>query len=271
MSVANDNLCAPGTSMANARCYNRRAMIFTIAVDGPAASGKTVVGRRLAESLGYWFLDTGIMYRAVTWLALERGVSPDDAEGLGRLAAAVQLRPVSMQGEAVELAGTRVGPELRESHVDNNVSNVSRHTAVREALVEQQRNYADSVVWGMDEEIRAASHPHPNPPPDGEGKLGGIVMIGRDIGTVVLPDAELKVYLTASARERAARRWREMRERGQAADLEQVLAEIEARDAIDSSRDASPLRPATDAWQLDTTCLEIDQVVWNILRRVNAG
>ena len=244
-------------------------MIRTIAVDGPAASGKTVVGRRLAEFLGYWFLDTGIMYRAVTWLALERGVSPDDSEGLGRLAEAVQLRPVSMQGEAVEVAGTRVGPELREHRVDSNVSNVSRHPAVRDALVEQQRKYADLVVWGPDEESLAASHPHPNIFPEGEGKLGGIVMIGRDIGTVVLPDAGLKVYLTASALERASRRCREMLDRGQAADLGKVLAEIEARDAIDSSRDVSPLRPAPDAWELDTTCLEIDEVVMAILQRVN--
>lgn len=229
-------------------------MIRTIAVDGPAASGKTVVGRRLAESLGYWFLDTGIMYRAVTWLALERGVSPDDSEGLGRLAAAVQLRPVSMQGEAVEVAGTRVGPELRENRVDSNVSNVSRHPAVRDALVEQQRIYAESVTGRGNGSI-----------PDGSG----IVMIGRDIGTVVLPDAGLKVYLTASAMERASRRCRDMQERGQAADLANVLADIEARDAIDSSRDASPLRPAQDAWQLDTTLLEIDEVVRAILQRVN--
>ena len=242
--------------MVNGRCYNRGAMIRTIAVDGPAASGKTVAGRRLAESLDYWFLDTGIMYRAVTWLALERGVSPDDSEGLGRLAGAVQLRPVSMQGEAVEVAGTRVGPELRENRVDNNVSNVSRHPAVRKALVEQQRNYADSVTGRESGSIL-----------DGNG----IVMIGRDIGTVVLPDAGLKVYLTASARERAARRCREMQGQGQAADLANVLADIEARDAIDSSRDTSPLRPAPDAWELDTTCMEIDEVVNAILQRVNAG
>ncbi len=246
----------PASQRMRPRCYNRRAMIRTIAVDGPAASGKSVVGRRLAESLSYWFLDTGIMYRAVTWLALEQGVSPDDSAGLGELAAAVQLRPVSMQGEAVEVAGARVGPELRESRVDNNVSNVSRHPAVREALVEQQRNYADSVTGAGNGSI-----------PGGNG----IVMIGRDIGTVVLPDAGLKVYLTASARERAARRCREMQGRGQAADIEKVLGEIEARDAIDSSRDASPLRPATDAWQLDTTCLEIDEVVRAILLRVNGG
>ena len=231
-------------------------MIRTIAIDGPAASGKSVVGRRLAETLDYWFLDTGIMYRAVTWLALEQGVSPADADGLGLLAAAVQLRPVSMQGEAVEVAGTRVGPELREARVDNNVSNVSSHVSVREALVEQQRNYASSVTRGGN-----GTKPNGN----------GIVMIGRDIGTVVLPDAGLKVYLTASARERASRRLREMQGRGVAADLVTVLAEIESRDAIDSTRAASPLRPADDAWQLDTTSMDVDAVVSAILRRVAEG
>ena len=232
-------------------------MIRTIAIDGPAASGKSVVGRRLAERLGYWFLDTGIMYRAVTWLALERGVSPDDSDGLGTLVGAVQLRPVSMRGESVEVAGTLVGPELREPRVDGNVSNVSRHPTVREALVRQQRDYAVSVTAGRNG--------------SGQRSDAGIVMIGRDIGTVVLPDAGLKVYLTASAGERANRRSREIQERGQAADAARVLAEIEARDAIDSSRDASPLRPADDAWLLDTTCLEIDEVVAAILQRVNVG
>ena len=241
-------------------------MIHDIAIDGPAASGKTVVGRRLARRLDWWFLDTGIMYRAVTWLASERGVSPEDADALGGLAEFVQVKPVSKDGDSVEVAGRRVGPELRESRVDNSVSNVSRHPAVRRALVEQQRNYASVVVWGLDKGGRSGSHPHPNPPPEGEGTLGGIVMIGRDIGTVVLPDAGLKVYLTASAEQRALRRWREMQERGDDAELEAVLSEIEARDAIDSSRDDSPLRPAADAWQLDTSDLAVDEVVEAIMR-----
>ena len=231
-------------------------MIQTIAIDGPAASGKSVVGRRLAQRLDFWFLDTGIMYRALTWLALEQGISPNDGDGLGTLAGAVRLRPDSMQGESVEVEGTRVGPELREPRVDSNVSNVSRHSEVRKALVERQREYAKSVTNrgnGM-----------------GQWRTGsGIVMVGRDIGTVVLPDAELKVFLNASAGERASRRCREMRQRGQAADLAEVLSEIEARDSIDSSRDASPLRPAEDAWQLDTTCLDVDEVVSAILQRVN--
>ena len=234
-------------------------MIQIIAIDGPAASGKTVVGRELARRLGYWFLDTGIMYRAVTWLALERGVSPDDADGLGRLTEAVQVRPISKDGDSVEVAGRpgsliELGPELRQSRVDNNVSNVSRHSNVRRALVEQQRHYAGAVVSG----INGAQA-------DDSGR--GIVMIGRDIGTVVLPQAGLKVYLTASAEQCALRRWREMQERGQDANVETVQSEIEARDVIDSSRDDSPLRPAEDAWLLDTSSLTVSEAVEAILRQ----
>ena len=228
-------------------------MIHDIAIDGPAASGKTVVGRRLARRLGWWFLDTGIMYRAVTWLALERGVSPGDADALGGLAEFVQVKPVSKDGDSVEVVGRLVGPELREPRVDNNVSNVSRHPAVRRALVEQQRNYAATVVHGLN-----GSSP---------GSIeSGIVMIGRDIGTVVLPGAGLKVFLTASAEQRALRRWREMREGGQEIELATVQSEIEARDVIDSSRDDSPLRPAADAWQLDTSGITVDEAVEAILR-----
>ena len=227
-------------------------MIRTIAIDGPAASGKTVVGRQVAEQLGYWLLDTGIMYRAVTWLALEKGVSPEDASGLGSLAESVRVQPVSMDGESVEVAGRSVGPELRESRVDRNVSNVSRHSVVRRAMVEQQRAYANSVVG---RENGASS------------SRAGIVMIGRDIGTVVLPGSDFKVYLTASAKERARRRCREMLQRGQSADVAAVQREIEDRDAIDSSRDDSPLRPADDAWQFDTSDLSISEVIDAILHK----
>ena len=230
-------------------------MIHDIAIDGPAASGKTAVGRRLARRLGWWFLDTGVMYRAVTWLALERGVSPEDADALGRLAGFVQVKPVSKDGDSVEVAGRLVGPELREPRIDNSVSNVSRHPEVRRALVEQQRNYATTVVHGLNGAGPADS-------------VSGIVVIGRDIGTVVLPDAGLKVFLTASAEERARRRWREMRERGREIELAKVLSEIEARDAIDSSRDDSPLRPASDAWRLDTSGITVDEAVEAILRQI---
>ena len=230
-------------------------MIHEIAIDGPVASGKTAVGRRVAQRLDWWSLDTGIMYRVVTLLALERGISPDDADALGELAEFVQVQPVSKDGGSVEVDGRLFGLELRESRVDNSVSNVSRHPAVRRALVEQQRKYAATVVHGPD-----GSRP--------PGVGSGIVMIGRDIGTVVLPEAGLKVYLTASTEQRARRRWREMRERGQEVELTTLQDEIEARDLIDSSRDDSPLRPAADAWLLDTSELSIEEAVEAILRRV---
>ena len=224
-----------------------------IAIDGPAASGKSAVGRLLAEKLGYWLLDTGIMYRAVTWLALERGISPDEADALGELAEAIQLRPVSRYGGSVEIEGRTVGPELRETRVDSNVSNVSRHPAVRSALVRQQRSYADLAIRkGMET----------------SAEENGIVMIGRDIGTVVLPGADLKIFLTATAEERARRRHNEMLELGGMADLKVVQQEIEKRDAIDSSRENSPLRPADDACQLDTSNLSLEQVVDSIASRV---
>ena len=229
-------------------------MIHEIAIDGPVASGKTAVGRRVAQRLDWWSLDTGIMYRVVTLLALERGISPEDAADLGELAEFVQVKPVSKDGGSVEVDGRLFGLELREPRIDNNVSNVSRHPSVRRALVEQQRKYAATVVHGPDG-LR----------PPGGGS--GIVMIGRDIGTVVLPDAGLKVFLTASAEQRALRRWREIQQGGQDTELATVQDEIEARDLIDSSRDDSPLRPAADAWLLDTSESGIEEAVEAILRQ----
>ena len=235
-------------------------MIRTIAIDGPAASGKTVVGRNLARCLDFWFLDTGVMYRAVTWLALKEGIQPDDADGLVRLAEAVKVRPVSKDGDSVEIAGRSVGPQLRENRVNQNVSLVSRHSGVRRALVEQQRRYASEV-------LRDAQGMEARDSRQAKVSRRGIVMIGRDIGTVVMPDADLKVFLTASGQQRALRRWKEMKTRGDSVELETVLSEIVARDAIDSSRDDSPLRPADDAWQLDTSDLAVDEVVQAILRK----
>ena len=228
-------------------------MIHDIAIDGPAASGKTVVGRRLAQRLGWRFLDTGVMYRAITWLALERGVSPEDAFDLGLLATDNPIRladGVSSDDVArpVETSGVLLGPELYESRVDINVSNVSKHSTVRLALVDQQREIASLATT-----------------------VSGIVMIGRDIGTVVLPNAKLKVYLTASAKERAERRWREMKERGREIDLSTVQSEIESRDVIDSSRVDSPLRPADDAWILNSGDLTIEQAVDAIYQRARAS
>ena len=215
--------------------------INVVAIDGPVAAGKTVVGRELARSLGFACLDTGIMYRAITWLALHSGIPIEDETSLGELAGANPVKLVGDDGNRVSVAGYSLGPELRESSVVGNVSMVSKASPVRRELVAQQRQIAAQ---------------------------GKIVMIGRDIGTVVLPDADLKVYLTASPENRAHRRWQEMRERGDAVDLEMVFSETLARDATDSSRDDSPLRPAIDAWELNTDHLNIGQVVQKIVARI---
>ena len=214
--------------------------VNVIAIDGPVAAGKTAVGRELAQNLGFAYLDTGIMYRAITWLALHSGISVEDEASLGELARANPVDVVGDEGSRVSVAGHSLGPELRDSSVDGNVSVVSKAPAVRKALVAQQRQTATK---------------------------GKIVMIGRDIGTVVLPDADLKVYLTASPENRARRRWREMRDLGQSVELETVLSETLARDETDSNRDDSPLKPAKDAWKLNTDGLNIEQVVRKIVAR----
>ncbi|MBC8279987.1 MAG: (d)CMP kinase [Chloroflexi bacterium] len=211
-----------------------------IAIDGPVAAGKTAVGRELAQTLGFAYLDTGIMYRAITWLALNKGVSVDDEISLGELAHNNPIDLVGDNGNQVSVAGNTLGLELRQSSVDQNVSMVSQAGPVRTELVAQQRK------------IAAQSK---------------IVMIGRDIGTVVLPDADLKIYLTASPETRAKRRWQEMHDRGETVELMTVLSQTLKRDEIDSGRANSPLKPADDAWQLNTDGLSIQQLVQQIVDR----
>ncbi len=214
--------------------------VSVIAIDGPVAAGKTAVGRELARNLGFAYLDTGIMYRAITWLALHSGIPVEDQASLGELARANPVGLVGDEGDRVSVSGHSLGPELRDSSVEGNVSVVSKAPPVRRELVAQQRRIASQ---------------------------GKIVMIGRDIGTVVLPDADLKVYLTASAENRAQRRWLEMRDRGQPVELETVMSQTLARDEIDSNREDSPLKPARDAWELNTDGLDIEQVVRKIIAR----
>ena len=218
-----------------------------IAIDGQVAAGKTAVGRELARRLGCPFLDTGIMYRAITWLALQRSVSMDDERGLGDLAeqAAMQLRDLA--GRSILVDGRELGPELRSSEVDDHVSLVARVSDVRREMVRQQRDIADL----------ASRH------------QGGIVMVGRDIGTVVLPDADLKVFMVASPEVRARRRYDELRAQGQVADYDQILANALSRDRIDSQREDSPLAQAADALLMDTSDLSIDQVVEQIVDLLN--
>lgn len=215
-----------------------------IAIDGPAASGKSTVGAAVADSLGYLYFDTGAMYRAATWLALDRGVPVADEAKVTALAEEAEI-DVLPAGDAddgrqytVLVNGQDVTWAIREPAVANNVSQVSTYAGVRVAMVAQQRRVA------------------------GRGRM---VMVGRDIGTVVLPDAPLKIYLDASPEERARRRWQEEQARGGQRDYEAVLAEVRRRDAIDSTRAVAPLRPAADAVIVDSTALTIGQVVTRIV------
>jgi len=214
-----------------------------IAIDGPAASGKSTVGKAVADRLGYLYFDTGAMYRAVTWLALESGVPVADEAQVTALAEAAEIdvRPaVQDDGRqySVLVDGQDVTWAIREPAVADNVSQVSAYPGVRAAMVAQQRRLASR---------------------------GRMVMVGRDIGTVVLPDAPLKVYLDASAEERAQRRWLEEQARGGMRPYEAVLAEVRRRDQIDSTRAVAPLRPASDAVIVDSTALTIEQVVEQVL------
>jgi CMP/dCMP kinase len=209
-----------------------------IAIDGPAASGKSTLGRRLADSLDYLFFDTGVMYRAVTWVTLQRGVEVQDESAVTHLAETVQIdvRPPSKEdGRACDVLvdGIDITWETRTPEVEANVSPVSTYRGVRQALAAQQRRI---------------------------GLRGRVVMVGRDIGTVVLPEADLKIYLDASAQERARRRYTEIIKRGGEAEYKQILAGVCGRDKIDSSRAFSPLRAAGDAIILDSDKLSADEV-----------
>jgi cytidylate kinase len=198
-----------------------------IAIDGPAGAGKSTVARRLARKLGFRYLDTGAMYRALTWLALDRGVPLDDADGLAALA---REHEVTIDAsDRVTIAGNDVTHAIRTVEIDRVVSSVARHDVVRAILRERQRALAAE---------------------------GDAVMEGRDIGAVVVPDADVKVFLTAAAAERARRRTEERP--GLGADA--LATDLRLRDA----RDAAQLRPAPDALELDTTELTIDEVVARI-------
>ena len=209
--------------------------ITVIAIDGPAGSGKSTVGRRLAEHLGLDYLDTGAMYRGVTFAALRRGIDPADADDVAHLASQVEL---DVAGGIVVVDGVAATIEIRGPEVTRAVSLVAANPAVRAEMVRRQR------AW-------AAEH-------------GGGVLEGRDIGTVVFPDAALKVYLTASPEVRAQRRAKEVTD----LDYETVAADIARRDAADQGREASPLTEAADALVVDTSDLGIDEIVADLVRRL---
>ena len=214
-----------------------------IALDGPAASGKSTLGRRIADSLGYLFFDTGVMYRAVTWIALHYDMNLQDEAAITELAqkAQIDIRPPSKtDGRAcdVVIGEKDVTWDMRGEDVDANVSLVSAYAGVRQALSEQQRRI---------------------------GLRGKVIMVGRDIGTVVLPEADLKVYLDASAEERARRRYNEVIARGEKADSEEILKKVIERDHLDSTRAVAPLRPADDAIILDSDKMDADQVFAHVM------
>jgi CMP/dCMP kinase len=220
----------------------------TIAIDGPAGAGKSTIGALVAERLGYLFLDTGAMYRAIALAAQRRGIDPDDATRLAQLARDVRVLigpPTVRDGRAytVLLDGDDVTWTIRSADVDKIVSQVARVPEVRDAMVEQQRALA---------------------------RRGRVVMVGRDIGTVVLPDADRKIYLTASAAERAKRREEELASRGEVRPRQELLQEILRRDKLDSERKVAPLRAAPDAIVVETDGFAVGQALDRVLAIVSA-
>jgi cytidylate kinase len=217
-----------------------------IAIDGPAASGKSTLGERLAQRIGYLYFDTGILYRAVTLAALQKFGRVDQEEEVSILSEVVNIdvRPPSLadgRNADVCIDGVDVTWDIRTPEVDANVSQISAYPRVRRAMTLQQRRI---------------------------GQRGGVVMVGRDIGTVVFPEAGLKIYLIATVEERARRRFHEITARGDTADFKRILAALRKRDAYDSGRKLAPLKPAEDAIILDSEGLSIDQVVERALELV---
>jgi len=238
----NDAAGAAGSRQAATSRRNPRVP-RVVAIDGPAAAGKTTVGRQVGCHLGYPFLDTGAIYRAMTWAALNRGVDLSDEDALSELAASIRIDIGPPAADSIEpctisVDGKDATRHLRQPEVEAAVSLVSRVAGVREALVKVQRDLAGR---------------------------NSVVMAGRDIGTVVLPRADLKVYLDASVEERARRRFTELSALAMDLTEEGVLRDLRRRDRIDSERSVSPLRPAEEAVVIDTDGLTLEEVVQRVL------
>jgi cytidylate kinase len=211
-----------------------------IAIDGGVATGKSAVGKRVAEALKLPFVDSGLMYRAITKLAAEQGTDPHDAAAVARLARSVRLH---IEGDRVWADGQELTDGIYDADEMDALPIISAIPSVREALVAQQREM---------------------------GK-GGVVMAGRDIGTVVFPNADFKFFLTASLDEKVRRRAAQYERRGERVDAEAMRREVEARDRVDSERPVAPLRPAEDAIVIDTDHLDVNHVVERILQHVRQG
>jgi len=217
-----------------------------IAIDGPAASGKSSIGQELAIKLGYLFLDTGLMYRAVTWAALHQNIEITDEKRVNEIARQIKItiQPPSVKDDRqcdVLVNKQDITWLIRSQNVNDNVSQVSAYTGVREEMTAQQRIF---------------------------GKQGNIVMVGRDIGTVVLPDADLKIYLEASVEERSQRRYKEVLEHEGNGTYQEILESMRRRDEIDSQRSLAPLKPAKDAIIISTNNKNKEQVLKEILRLI---
>ena len=213
-----------------------------VALDGPAGAGKSTVARAVAKALGFLYVDTGALYRGVALAAKEKGVSWEDGEALGALTRALDLDfEATDEGPRLLIDGIDRAPDIRTPDVADGASKVSQHEPVRAALLDVQRQL---------------------------GAAGAVVFEGRDIGTVVFPDAEVKLFLTATPEARARRRVGDLMERGKDADYGSILEAIRERDARDSSRAVAPLKPAADATTLDTTDLGFDEVVEEVVAAV---
>ena len=221
---------------------SRRRKRLTIAIDGPSGAGKSTVAKALAKKLGYTYIDTGAMYRAVALKAREKGIRTDEETSLNTLASSLRISFLSDPSDTrVFCDGEDVTEAIRSPEMGVLASDISRKRGVREALVQRQREM-------------------------GEG--GGAVMEGRDIGTVVFPHAEVKFYLDALPEERARRRFRELTGKGLKVGFQEILQEVVTRDQNDMSRDVSPLRKADDAVLIDSTHRSVDEVVEEMVRWV---
>jgi cytidylate kinase len=209
--------------------------MISVAIDGPAGAGKSTIARKLAAKIGAIYIDSGSMYRALTYKALCNQVSLDDEDALVSLLKNSQIvLEQNLEGQQIFLDGKNVTEEIRSPVISQHVSAVARHPKVREIMVQLQREYA---------------------------KENSVVMDGRDIGTVVLPHADVKIFLTASVEERAERRYKELLHKGYQPIISEILSDIKERDRLDIERETSPLKKAEDAIEIDATHLTIDQVV----------